>query len=129
MANGQTIRLAGPRQIETAHRLIDKAPQGAVVNIQEARRTNQQNDLMWALLSDLARAKPEGRVLPTHKWKSLVMDYAGLKPDWEPGLDGGVVCVGYKSSRLSKASMSDVIEAIYEYGARHGVAFQDGGNQ
>jgi thiamine monophosphate synthase len=53
------------------------------------------------------------------------MDLADCKPVWEPGLDGGVVCVGYKSSRLSKAEMSDVIEAIYSYAAKHGVELKD----
>jgi hypothetical protein len=54
------------------------------------------------------------------------MDAAGCKPDWERSLDGeSMVCVGYKSSRLSKADMSDVIEAINWYAAQHGVALKD----
>lgn len=126
MANGQTIILATRAARQRAHALVDAAPQNAVLNIQEQRRSNEQNDKMWAMLSDVARAKPEGRVMPTHKWKALAMDMAGCKPDWERSLDGqSVVCVGYKSSRLSVSEMRDVIEALYAYGAEHGVEWTE----
>lgn len=106
-------------------RLIDaarKAPLNTVWTGKQLARTIPQNDKMWASLTDLARAKPEGRILPVHKWKSLAMDAAGKKPDWERSLDGeSMVCVGYKSSRLTKDEMSDVIEAMNAYAANHGI--------
>lgn len=124
MSDGQTFVLRHNR--ETAHRAVDCAPAGSVMNVKPPRRTISQNDKLWAMLTDLARAKPEGRILPVHKWKALVMDAAGCKPDWERSLDGeSMVCVGYKSSRLSKEEMSDVIEAIYQYAASHGVGIKD----
>lgn len=110
---------------EFAHRLVDCAPVGSTLKIEKPRRSNAQNAKMWALLTELSAAKPEGRNHPPHVWKALVMDLADCKPIWEPGLDGGVVCVGYKSSRLSKAEMSDVIEATYEYAARHGIQLKE----
>jgi hypothetical protein len=126
MANGQTIRLNTAGNRVMAHRWIDIAPNGAVVNIKEANRTSDQNALMWALLSDIARAKPEGRVLPTEIWKCLFMSACGQAVRFEPGLDGeGVVPVGFRSSRLTKAEMSDVIECIIEYGTRHEVAWSE----
>ena len=130
MAKGQTIILSGPRQVQLGHRLIDAAPSGAVLTIAEAARTNDQNALMWALLSDVARAKPEGRSMPTETWKCLFMQAAGFSCRFEPGLDGeGVVPIGFKSSRLKKAEFSELIEAIYEYGARHGVIWSDEARQ
>lgn len=42
MAKGQTIRLVGPAQRKLAHDLIDRAPDGAILNVQEARRTLEQ---------------------------------------------------------------------------------------
>lgn len=119
---GQTIILATRAHRQRAHALVDAAPERAVVNIRAEGRTPSQNDKMWAGLSDIARAKPQGRNHPSHVWKALVMDMAGCKPIWEPSLDGqGVVCVGYKSSRLSKQEMSDVIEAMNAYAAEHDV--------
>jgi len=123
--NGQTIILAGDTQRHMAKRLIDRAPARAVVNIREASRTSDQNSKLWAMLSDLARAKPQGRVLRTEAWKCIFMDALGHKPTWEPGLEGGVVNVGYKSSRLTVAEMSDMIERIYAYGAEHEVIWTD----
>lgn len=122
---GQTIILR-PSSLPTAHRLVEKAPSGAVLSIRLPRRSDEQNSLMWALLSDVSRAKPEGRELPPEHWKALFMQQAGFKFTWEPGLDGeGVVPIGFKSSRLTKAEFSDLIECIREYGARHGVEWSE----
>jgi hypothetical protein len=120
MSDGQTIILG--RNRETAHRVIDVAPVGSVVNVKPPRRTLDQNAKMHAMLSDLARAKPQGRVLPPEIWKALFMHEAGFKCTFEPSLDGqGVVPLGFKSSRLNKAEFSDLIEAINAYGAEHSV--------
>lgn len=123
---GQTIILHGPSQRQFAHRLIDAAPPGAKVNIQEAKRTDDQNAKMWAMLSDVARAKPQGRVLPTDTWKALFMAAAGFQVEFQLSLDGtGVVPTGFKSSGLTKAEFSDLIEQIYAFGAEHGVEWTE----
>ena len=123
---GQTVILAGDRQRAMARRLVDLAPQGAIVNIREANRTSDQNALMWALLSDISRAKPEGRALTPDVWKSLFLHSLDHAQRFEMALDGnGMVPVGFRSSRLTKAQMSDLIEMIREYGARHGVQFSE----
>ena len=120
--SGQTIRLTNVGNRTLAHRWIDIAPHGAVLNIREATRTNEQNALMWSLLSDISRTKPQGRVLPPEVWKCVFMAAVGHQCRFEPALDGnGVVPVGFKSSRLTKAEMSDLIECILAFGAEHGV--------
>lgn len=119
-----TVILRGNR--DYAHRLVDAAPMGSVVEVSAPKRTIPQNDKMWAMLTKLALARPDGRSIPPHKWKSLAMDAAGFKPEWERSLDGeSMVCVGYKSSRMGKDEMSEVIEAIYAYAATHGVELSD----
>jgi hypothetical protein len=121
---GQTLRLFTNRQ--RAHELVDKAPQGAVLNIRPATRSNEQNAKFWAMLSDLARAKPEGRDYPVEVWKALAMAMCGHKVRFEPALDGdGVVPIGFRSSRLTKEEMSEMIEALYAYGAEHGVEWSE----
>ena len=121
-----TAILHSASQRAYAHRLVDAAPVGSVVTVKPPGRTLPQNDKMHAMLTDLARAKPDGRNMPIHKWKALAMDMAGCKPDWERSLDGeSMVCVGYKSSRLSKDQMSDVIEAINCYAAERGINLGD----
>lgn len=123
---GQTIRLAGPSQRALAKQLIDRAPDWAVVNIRPELRSSAQNSRMWAMLSDISRAKPEGRELTPEVWKALFMSALGHAVRFEPGLDGnGVVPVGFHSSRLTVAQMGDLMTLIEEYGARHGVRFTD----
>jgi len=127
MANGgQTLILANDQVRRRAHQLIDIAPECAVVNIRAANRTSDQNAKLWAMLSDIARAKPQGRVLSTETWKALFMNAAGFSCTFEPTLDGrGVVPLGFKSSRLTKAEFSDLIECIACFAAEHGIDFSE----
>lgn len=121
---GQTVILRGNR--ETAHRMVDAAPMGAVLNIRPATRSTAQNSRMWAMLSDVSRAKPEGRELTPEVWKSIFMHALGHAQRFEMALDGnGVVPVGFRSSRLTKEQMGDLMEVIAEYGARHNVRWSD----
>lgn len=122
MSVGQTIILGSERAAREAVNVIIHAPSGSVLNIKPPKRTDDQNSLMWALLSDVSRAKPDGRVMPPEHWKCLFMQAAGFKFTWEPGLDSeGVVPIGFKSSRLTKSEFSELIECIREFGARHGI--------
>lgn len=124
--NGQTVILRGDVQRQLARRLIDSAPLDSVVNIRAATRSLDQNAKMHCLLSDVARAKPQGRVLSTDIWKALFMASCGHKVRFEPALDGdGVVPLGFRSSRLTKREMSDLIERIYAFGAEHGVQWSE----
>lgn len=126
MAKGQTVILRGDVQRALAKRLIDAAPTDAVVNIAEASRTTEQNARLWAMLSDVSRSKPQGRVLPPETWKAVFMAAVGHQCRFEPSLDGqGVVPVGFKSSRLNKAEFSDLIECVAAYGSEHGVKWSE----
>lgn len=123
---GQTIILNSDYRRMQAHQLIDKAPHAAVLNIREANRSTDQNSLMWALLSEISRAKPEGRMLTPDVWKSLFLHSLDHAQRFEMALDGkGMVPVGFRSSRLTKAQFSDLIEIIHEYAARQGVTLSD----
>jgi hypothetical protein len=120
MADGQTLILH--RNRDAAHRVIDAAPVGSVVNVKPPRRTADQNARFWAMLSDISRAKPEGRTLTPDVWKSLFLHALDHAQRFEMALDGkGMVPVGFRSSRLSKDQMSDLMEFIADFGARHGV--------
>lgn len=126
MSVGQTIILYGLSSRQKAENLINAAPSGSVVTIKPPKRTLAQNDLMWALLSDVSRAKPEGRALTPDVWKSLFLHSLDHAQRFEMALDGnGMVPVGFRSSRLSKEQFSDLIEVIREYGARHGVQWSN----
>jgi hypothetical protein len=117
-----TVRLTGPRQREYATRLIAAAPDYAVVTIKAGDRTLPQNSKMWACLSDIARAAPEGRKWTTDTWKAAFLHSLGHQVQFAEGLDGsGPFPLGFRSSKLNKQQMADLITVILEYGDRHNV--------
>lgn len=123
----QTVILNSPRQCALAKALIDRAPIGAVVTVKEAARTPDQNAKLWAMLSDVSRAKPEGRVWAPEVWKAAFMSALGHEILWQPGIDGNPPFpAGFRSSRLSKAQFGDLITMVQEYGDRHGVRWSNG---
>lgn len=125
MSNGQTVRLASAKQRDLAKRLIDLAPEGAVVNIREAKRTLDQSAKMWAMLSDISRSKPDGRVHTAEVWKQLMMAACGHEVQFLMGLDGNPFPHGFKSSRLSKKEMADLLTFILAYGDEKGVRWSE----
>lgn len=122
----QTIILHGNSQRSFAKQLIERAPAGAVVTVREATRNADQNAKMWALLSDISRAKPEGRHWTPETWKAAFMHTLGHQVQFCEGLDNsGPFPLGFRSSRLTVRQMADLITVIDEYGTRHGVRWTD----
>jgi len=122
----QRVILAGPRQRAFAHQLVDQAEDGAIITVAPATRSLRQNAMMWALLSDVSRAAPEGRHWPPATWKRAFMHLLGHHIRFCEGLDGsGPFPDEARSSELTVAQMGDLIEVILEYGARHGVEWTE----
>ena len=58
--------------------------------------------------------------------RTLYLDALKREVRMVPNLDNnGFVSLGRSSSDLSKNEMSDLLSLIYEFGARHGVVFND----
>lgn len=122
----QTVILSGNSQRAVAKQLIDRAPSNAIVTIREESRSGEQNAKMWAMLSDISRAKPEGRHWTPETWKAAFMHVLGHQVQFCEGLDNsGPFPLGFRSSRLSVRQMADLITVIDEYGTRHGVVWTD----
>lgn len=123
---GQTVILAGQRQVALAVDIVRNAPAGSVVNVKAPTRTTDQNAKMWAMLSDISRARPEGRQWTTEAWKCAFMHARGWQCQFAEGLDGsGPFPIGFRTSKLSKSQMADLITTIQEYGDRHGVEWSE----
>lgn len=122
---GQTIILRGASQRDMAKRLIDKAPDNAVVNIREATRSLDANAKLWAMLSDISRAKPEGRTMTAELWKAVFMQACGHEVQFLNGLDGLPFPAGFRSSRLTVRQMADLISFVAAYGDQHGVKWSE----
>jgi hypothetical protein len=105
---------------------ILNAPDGYIVDLKEPKRSTDQNSMMWSLLGDLARAKPEGRNWTPETYKAAMMHYLGHQVMFAEGLGGtGPFPVGFRTSKLTKRQMADLIDCILSYGAEHGVVFKD----
>lgn len=123
----QVVILRGLEQRALACGMVKAAPVDAVVTIKPAARSVDQNAKLWAILSDIARSKPEGRVMTAEMWKAAMMNALGHEILWQPGIDNGPPFpAGFRSSRLSKEQMGDLITFISEYGDRHSVKWSDG---
>lgn len=120
-----TVILAGDRQRALAARYVAEAPVGYVVTVSEPKRTLDQNARMWAMLTDVSRAKPEGRSHPPETWKALFMHACGFEVRFEMGLNSEPFPVGWRTSRLSKRQMADLITFISAYGDQHGVQWSE----
>lgn len=122
----QTIILRGLQQRALSCGLVNGAPVDAVVTIREPGRNLDQNAKMWAMLSDVSRAKVGEREWTTDTWKAALMHACGHQIVFCEGLDGsGPFPMGFRTSALSKRQMADLITYIGEYGDRHGVPWSE----
>jgi hypothetical protein len=120
-----TIRSAVDR--ERIARWAAQAPAGTRVEFKEIKRSLPQNDRMWAMLTDIATQKEHcGRKYTPEIWKCLLMHAWGREVKFIPALDGeSVVPMVYRSSDLSKAEMTELIEFMFSWGAQNGIVFHE----
>ena len=123
---GQTVVLIGQPARDEAKRLIDCAPDSAVVNIRQAARTNDQNAKMWAMLSDVSRqTEHAGRRYSSEGWKQLFMhacrEELNMELQFINGLNGEIFPLGFRSSQLRKSQMVDLITFIQSWGDQNGI--------
>lgn len=121
----QTVILSSQYARQRAHQLIDKAPDGFVVTVKQPTRTLDQNEKLWAMLSDVSRSMPQGRRHTPEDWKAIMMNACGWEVQFLEGLDGRPFPSGFRSSRMTKAQMADLITYIQAYGDEHGVRWTD----
>lgn len=106
-------------------RCIAEAPQGYVVRIDEPKRSDEQNRALWPRLKDISeQVEWHGNKLADHEWKDLFT--AALKQQKVvPGIEGGLVFIGGRTSTMKVREFSDLLEIINEFGARHGVIWSE----
>ncbi len=121
----QTVILSSKSSRASAVDLIHLAPAGAVVTVKPPKRTIDQNAKFHAMLSDVSRAKPGGRMHTPDTWKSLFLHACGHAVQFETGLDGRPFPVGLRSSRLSKEQMAEVITFMLQWGDENGVRWSN----
>jgi len=116
-----TLSHAGARK--RAAEAIARAPHGARVKIEEPKRTLDQNALLWPVLTAIStQIQHHGEYRTPEEWKGLFMHACGKEVRFLPALDGkGFVPFGMRSSQLSKAEFSELLEFIFAWCAEYGV--------
>lgn len=125
MTAGQVVILNSEASRATARRLADIAPPGSVLTVKPPGRTISQNDRLWAMLSDVSRAMPDGRRLTPDAWKAVFMNACGHAVQFEHGLSGEPFPIGFRSSRLSKTQMGELMDFIDAWGTENGVEWSE----
>jgi hypothetical protein len=121
------ITIRGLSDREQAARWSMHAKEGMRIEFKQAKRSGEQNDKLWAMLTEVAAQVPwHGIKLAPDDWKFIFLDSLKRELRVVPNIDGtGFVNLGRSSSDLSKSEMSDLIELIHAFGAGHGVVFKD----
>ena len=107
-----------------------KAGKFPVISIAAETRTQEQNRLMWPILTDVSNQVewPTGsKILRSPEdWKTIFM--SALNTDQTNlvlGLNSEVINLNLKTSNLSKARFSELIEFIYAEGTERGTRWTD----
>lgn len=90
----------------------------------KATRSSEQNALLWAMLDEVAKQVTwHGQKLTADEWKDMAT--AALKRQKVvPGIDGGFVVLGSRTSRMTIAEMTELIDFLDAFGAQQGVKFK-----
>ncbi|BEN67430.1 TPA: recombination protein NinB [Serratia marcescens] len=104
------------------------------VEVSPPKRTLSQNRKMWPLLHDLAlQVVWYGEKYDEDDWKDMITALVAKTKKQEqrtaPGIGGGVVMFGQRTSKMRVAEMVEVIEAIYWFGTEQGVEFSEESHQ
>lgn len=106
---------------------IGKAPFGTRVEFKASKRTLPQNDLLWALLTEVSQQlELGGKKYEPAQWKAIFLHAFGREVSFLPSLDQKTFLpIELSSSDLSKDEMTDFIEFILKEAAERGVVFND----
>lgn len=121
------------RDAQSAKQIIDRAYSLAkpyliaghplVLEIKPEKRSDAQNRRLWAMLRDLSQqVNWHGQKLTDDEWKD-VMSACLKRQKVVPGVDGGFVVLGMRTSKMTKAEMAELQELIEAFGAEQGVRF------
>jgi hypothetical protein len=98
-----------------------------VVEFKDKKRSTEQNGAMWSLLGQIARQRPthNGVKMSAGTWKAVFMEALGAEITWLPKLDEpGMFAFGHRSSQMTIAQMSDLIELMLSWSATQGLEIE-----
>lgn len=96
------------------------------INARKSTRSTDQNSMLWSILTDLSEQVqwPVNGVMSTltpDEFKDLLT--AGLRKEQRvaAGIEGGWVMLGQRTSKMTRAELSDLMELAWAFGAQREV--------
>jgi len=123
----QTFRLSCELARRNACLAVRQAPPGHTVTISAGSRNSEQNALLWVYLtafSEQLRWPVNGELaqLTPDEWKDILSaGYRRYNPRISQGIDGGVVMLGLRTSKMKKDEFSDFLDFIGAVASDRGV--------
>lgn len=107
-----------------ARKVLEAAPLKSRFELKAEKRSLDQNAALWAALSDVTIQKEHnGRRYPPDVWKSLFLYGWQKEVQLIPTLDGTGILPLLRTSDLSKAEFSELLDFIHAWGVEQGVKF------
>jgi hypothetical protein len=118
--------LARRRAVEA----VASAPAGYVITIKEPSRTLDQNAALWPLLTEFSEQllwPVNGRMvkMEPEEWKDVLSAaFRGEQARLASGLDGGVVMLGLRTSKMGKRQFSEFLDFLNATAVDRGVKLE-----
>lgn len=121
-----TVIIRGPADRNLIAKWAANVAEGTIVEFKSARRSTDQNALLWARLGEISRGVVwYGQKLSAEDWKD-VMTASLRKARVVPGLDAGsFVPLGMRTSDMTKDEMTALLDLIDAFAAEQGVTFDE----
>lgn len=123
----QTFKLYNGTDRRHACNVVTTAPEGYVCEVRPPKRTNEQNDLLHALFTDIAKSgfqfggcardKDEVKVI----FVSAHAIATGRQQEVIQGLEGEPVALRESTARMSKERLSSLVEYVLAWCAQNNV--------
>ena len=122
------ITLFNEVQRARAMRWVEAAPIGYRIEFKAPKRSDAQNDRMWAMLAIIAKdGTINGQRFNADQWKVIFMQAIGRDAAFLPTLDGvSFFPAGFRSSGLSVREMSDLQTFMEAWAAEAGINLNNG---
>lgn len=122
----QVLYLNSPLVRRNAAHYVATAPDGYRFELRPKTRTLAQNDLMWSVLTDISRQVQfvvNGALVKVSPEEVKDILTAGLKRETRMamGIDGGMVILGQRTSKMTVRQLAELIELAHAFGAEKGV--------
>lgn len=131
MSERRSFVLINDRVRANAFQALREAGGGYRVTITPPQRSTDQNAMLHALLSDLARSHVEwaGKRRTLEEWKVLMVSghavATGQGGEVVPGIEGEFVSIRESTARMSVGRASSLIEYVLAFCVGQGVELRD----